>query len=279
MQEKTPKDEKKEPKKIKVLVAKTKAEKTLKTEKAEKAEKPKKVKKEKKPGLKLPVTSKFHLKPSYIVFAVFLVVFLAFFARVAIWEHNYLAAMEGSERDVVVSEVYEGEEPVETTQPTPTEVAEYKVAPDMPRYLTIPSLGITNARIVQVGLKANNEMDTPRNAYDIGWYNQSSLPGTNGVAMINAHGGNLGNGIFRNLPSIQPGAEIRVEMGDGRLYTYRVADIETKPLGDEANAYMDVAFTSPEPGKGSVTLITCTGDWWQKSQTYSHRLFVRAVLE
>lgn len=270
MQDKTIKNDKKEPKKLKIATAKSKEAKQAKAEKNEK---------EKKPGLKLPIVSKFHPKPSHIVIAVFLVVFLAFFARVAIWEHNYLAAMEGSERDVVVSEVYEGGDEVDTTQPTATEIAEYTVAADMPRYLTIPSLGITNARIVQVGLKSNNEMDTPRNAYDIGWYNQSSLPGTSGTALINAHGGNLGNGIFRNLPSIQIGAEIRVEMGDGRLYTYRVVDSETKPLGDEANAYMTTAFTSPTPGKGSITLITCTGDWWLSSQTYSHRLFVRAVLE
>lgn len=241
-----------------------------------------KAKKEKKPGLKMPLLSKFKPKASHIVIAVFAVVFLAFFARVAIWEHNYLAAMEGSERDTATNsdgEVYEGGEEVDTTPPTPTEVTEYVVAPDMPRYLSIPRLGIYNARIFQVGLKSNNEMDTPRNAYDIGWYNQSSLPGTNGTAMINAHGGNLGNGIFRNLPNIQQGAEIRIEMGDGRLYTYRVVDTATLPLGDEANAYMNTAFVSPEPGKGSITLITCTGDWWLSSQTYSHRFFARAVLE
>lgn len=266
---------KKEAKKLK-MTKKTDPKAKSATEKTAKDEK------EQKPGLKLPFFRKFHLKASHIVLAVFLVVFLAFFARVAIWEHNYLAAMEGSERDVVVSgsgEVYEGGEEVDTTQPTATQIAEYVVAPDMPRYLTIPSLGINNARIVQIGLKDNNEMGTPRSAYDIGWYNRSALPGTNNVSVINGHGGNLGNGIFRNLPNIQIGAEVRIEMGDGRLYTYRVVDTETKPLGDEANAYMDTVFTSPQAGKGSLSLITCTGDWWQASQTYSHRFFARAVLE
>lgn len=272
---------KKDSKKSKTLLlnAKNKVSAKSKIEKEAKTISPNK---EKKPGLKLPIFSKFRPKASHIIIAVFLVVFLAFFARVAIWEHNYLAAMEGSERDVVTSgdgEVYEGGDEVDTTQPTETQIAEYTVAPDMPRYLTIPSLGIRNARIVQVGLKDNNEMGTPRSAYDIGWYNQSSLPGTSGTALINAHGGNLGNGIFRNLPGIQPGAEIRIEMGDGRLYAYRVVDTVTKPLGDEANNYMSTAFTSPVPGKGSISLITCTGDWWQASQTYSQRFFARAVLE
>lgn len=242
-----------------------------------------KAEKEKKPGLKMPLVRKPHLKPSQIVLAVFLVIFLAFFARVAIWEHNYLAAMEGSERAAVTNgagEVYEGGEEVDTTPPTATEITEYKVAPDMPRYLSIPSLGITNARIIQVGIKGQNEMDTPGNIYDIGWFNQSALPGTsNGTAIINAHGGTQGVGIFRNLPKIQIGAEIRIEMGDGRLYRYYVADTATKALGDEANTYMSDAFQSPVAGKGSITLITCTGDWWQASQTYSHRFFARAVIE
>ena len=276
MQENNSKKETKKSKKLPLTAKKSDQGPNKPTDKSAKAEK------EQKPGLKLPFFRKFHLKASHIVIAVFLVVFLAFFARVAIWEHNYLAAMEGSERDAVVSgsgEVYEGGEEVDTTQPTATQIAEYVVAPDMPRYLTIPSLGINNARIVQVGLKDNNEMGTPSNAYDIGWYNKSSLPGTNEVAIINAHGGNLGNGIFRNLPSIQIGAEVRIEMGDGRLYTYRIVDTETKPIGEEANAYMNTVFTSPQPGKGSISLITCTGDWWQASQTYSHRFFARAVLE
>ena len=138
--------------------------------------------------------------------------------------------------------------------------------------------GIVNARIVEVGLKENQELATPVNIYDIGWYTGSDLPGT-GVSVMDAHGGNAGQGIFRTLPNIQTGAEIAVEMGDGRLYTYVVTDTATKALGDDANAYMNTAFTSPEPGTPSLTLITCTGDWWLQSQTYSHRFFVRALLK
>lgn len=72
-------------------------------------------------GLKLPKLRKIHLKPGYIVLGVFAVLFIAFFARVAIWEHNYIAAMEGSERDVVATteEVYDGgEEEIDDTEPT-----------------------------------------------------------------------------------------------------------------------------------------------------------------
>lgn len=232
-------------------------------------------------GLKLPKLRKIHIKPSYIILGVFLVLFIAFFARVSIWEHCYISAMEGSERDVVVSSggVYDGgEEDVDDTPVTETEKTVYTVAPDKPRYFSIPSLGISTI-VVEIGRKENREMATPTNIYHVGWYTGSSLPGTDGVTILDGHGGDAGWGIFRTLPRIQIGAEIIVEMGDGRRYTYRVVDTATKELGDDANAYMqDFAFSSPEPGVGSMTVITCTGDWWQASQTYSQRFFLRAVL-
>ena len=174
---------------------------------------------------------KIHIKPSYIILGVILTLLAAFCIRVAVWEHNYFARMEGSER--ASSGAYIDGQDVDEEKPDSTAIAEYEVAPDKPRYLTIRSLGIINARIVEVGLKENQELATPVNIYDIGWYTGSDLPGT-GVSVMDAHGGNAGQGIFRTLPNIQTGAEIAVEMGDGRLYTYVVTDTATKALGDES---------------------------------------------
>ena len=69
-------------------------------------------------------------------------------------------------------------------------------------------------------------------------------------------------------------------MGDGRKYVYRIVDTVTLSLGEEADNYMATsAFVSPERGTGSITLVTCTGDYWMSSRTYSHRFFARAILE
>jgi len=227
--------------------------------------------------MKLPSFGKISVKASWIVWGVIALLLLGFILRVAIWEHNYLARMEGSERDVPAAEYYDGGDEVDETVP---DVNEYHVAPDKPRFLSINSLGITNARIVEVGQKANGEIETPRNIYDVGWYNGdgSALPGQPGTVVMDAHGGSMGNGIFNNLPSITTGAKIIIEMGDEKTeYTYEVVDLVTKNLSD-ANDYMVVAFSSPEEGKDSLTLITCTGNWIWNKQTYSERLFVRAVL-
>lgn len=219
---------------------------------------------------------RLHIKVSQIILTVLLILLAAFCLRVAIWEHNYFERMEGSERDS--SGAYIDGQDVDEEKPDSTAIAEYEVAPDKPRYFSIPSLGILNARIVEVGVKANQELATPTNIYDVGWYTESSLPGA-GVSVMDAHGGNAGQGIFRSLPNIQIGAKITIEMGDGRLFTYIVTDTATKALGDEANDYMTTAFTSPDPNTPSLSLITCTGDWWLQSQTYSHRFFVRALLQ
>lgn len=239
-----------------------------------------------KKDMKLPLLRKIHLKPSYIICGV-LVLFLAiFFGRVALWENSYFDRMEGSDRDTPAANgtsgvIYDGGEDVDETEPTETEIANYVVAPNMPRYFSIPSLGIINARIAEVGLRSDGSVDVPRNAYMIGWYNGSVLPGEKGTSLLDAHGGDLGNGIFRTLPRIQIGAEINIEMGDGRLFTYKVVDTATRPLdgANNADAYMPIALTSPQAGTASLTLITCTGEWSQVRQTYLDRFFARAVLQ
>lgn len=230
--------------------------------------------------MKLPTWRKIHFKISHIIGAIALVLAIIFFARVAIWEHGYLKRMEGSERATSsLNAGIEGEEEVDKDEPTDTEVSEYTVAPDRPRYLNIPSIGLSQARIVEIGIKTNGELSTPYNIYDIGWYNEGGLPGSNQVVVMDAHGGAPGIGAFGNLPQIKHGDEIRIEMGDGREFTYSVVDTATKALGEEANNYMTEAFESPEEGKGSLTLITCTGVYWTSSRTYSHRFFARAVLQ
>lgn len=237
--------------------------------------------------MKLPVFRKLHIRPGYLALGGIVTILAIFFIRVALWENNYLTAMEGSERDVTTSandiSVNESNESsdVDSTEPTEQELIEYVVAPDKPRYFTIPYLGIYNKRIVEIGLKGQGEMATPYNIYDIGWYTGSGsvLPGENGVSVMNAHGGDLGYGIFRSLPKLPVGETVKIEMGDGRVFTYRVVESVRKALGEEANQYMTNAFTPVSGASNTLTLITCTGDWLDREQTYSQRLFVKAVLQ
>ena len=205
--------------------------------------------------------------------------FLIFFIRVVTFEVGYYSEKEGSERAVVetVTEEEEEEELVEE-EPTEQEVREYIVAADRPRYLTVEKLGIRNARILPMGLNNKGELDTPRNVYDVGWYDGSGKPGQGGTMIIDGHnGGPHVLGVFKNLPNLVEGDEIKVERGDGAIFRYLVVENKAVLLS-EADEYMVTAAKSPEAGKESVTLISCTGEWSQQQGTYLSRQFTRAVL-
>ena len=203
------------------------------------------------------------------------ILFLIFLIRVATFENSYYAEKEGSERAAV--EDNSDEELIEV-EPTETEVREYTVAPDRPRYLKINKLGISRARILPMGVNASGELATPNNIFDVGWYEASGKPGLGGTMIIDGHnGGPHVLGVFKNLPDLVEGDIITVERGDGLVFNYRVVENEAVALAD-ADAYMAVAARSPEPGVESVTLISCTGEWSQQQGTYLSRQFTRAVL-
>lgn len=234
--------------------------------------------------MKLPKVRRVHFKISYVIGTVIVILLCVFFGRVAIWEQDYLNRMEGSERDVTSLDI-EGEEDHDEVEPTVDEVDDYHVAAGMPRFFSIPSVDINNRRVVEVGLLAGNRLGTPYNVWNIGWYRGSAKPGDQGVSVIDAHGGRHGVAAFGNLPEVKIGDLVYVEMepeaGEtkGKIHTYQIVDTATRALGAEADDYMaTMAFSAPGDASASMTLITCTGVYYQASRTYSHRFFARAIL-
>lgn len=207
--------------------------------------------------------------------AIFGIFILVFFIRVAVFEDSYYREKEGSERAEAVAVQ---EEPLEEEAPTEEQVTEYTVAADRPRYLSIPKLGVVNARIIAVGVKSNGELGTPNNIFDVGWYEASGKPGQGKTIVIDGHnGGPHVHGVFKDLPNLVEGDIIKIERGDGKIFEYKVVENKTVALS-EADEYMKTAFKSPVSGKESVTLISCTGEWSQAQGTYLSRQFTRAIL-
>ncbi|MBR2766586.1 class F sortase [Candidatus Saccharibacteria bacterium] len=209
------------------------------------------------------------------VWALLAILLIVFLVRVLVFENNYYGEKEGSERSAAI--VNEGTD-LDETEPTDDEVKEYTVAPDRPRYLTVEKLGVKNARVLPMRVNTSGELDTPRNIFDVGWYEASGKPGQGGTLMIDGHnGGPHVHGVFKNLPDLATGDIIKIERGDGAIFNYKVVENKTVTLED-SDAYMSAAARSPEPGTESVTLITCTGEWSSKQQTYLSRQFTRAIL-
>lgn len=213
----------------------------------------------------------------WIVLGVVVTLIAVFFVRLVTWEDNYYREMEGSERDVVAKKVVEEVELVEE-KPDEEEVRVYTVSPERPRILTIDRLGVYGARVIPVGIDENGQLGTPRNIFDVGWYESSGLPGQGGTMLIDGHnGGPHVHGVFKNLPDLAVNDVIEVERGDGWTFYYSIVE-NTEVSLDESDVYMATAMRSPESGRESLTLITCSGDWSDERDTYLSRQFVRAVL-
>lgn len=210
------------------------------------------------------------------IWSVVAILFLVFLIRVLVFENHYYNEKEGSERAALnISDT--GSDLIEE-EPSENEIKEYTVAPDRPRYLSIDKLKINKSRVLPMGINAKGELDTPWNIFDVGWYEASGKPGAGGTLIIDGHnGGPHVLGVFKNTPSLTNGDIIVIERGDGEIFRYAVAENKEVSLS-EADAYMGVAARSPEPGRESVTLISCTGEWSQQQGTYLSRQFTRAVL-
>lgn len=160
------------------------------------------------------------------------------------------------------------------------EVDTYTVPATHPRYISIPKLGITNVRVMQVGVKANNELDVPKNISDSAWYEKSATPGQGyGAVLIDGHNGGITkNGVFAKLGTLRADDGITIERGDGQKFSYTVVESESMAL-DEVNATgMKKMMKSADDTKEGLSLITCDGKWIPKIQQFDRRIMLRAVL-
>lgn len=165
---------------------------------------------------------------------------------------------------------------VTATKKTQEQLQAYTVPPTHPRQLIIPTLGIS-ANVLAMGVKRDMSLDAPTNAWDVGWYQESALPGSGrGALLIDGHINDALSqpGIFYNLNRLRIGDVVQVERGDRQTLTYHVVRVEQKPT---AIVDMSLLLESVDSNKEGLNLITCGGTYDSKRQTYTHRTLVYAV--
>ncbi len=192
---------------------------------------------------------------------------------------------------------------ISTEPATPTEVDDYRVDPDKPRYMSIPAANVNKARTVALGVKnppkgsETQQLDAPTNIGDIGWYNCQINPiankrcqtpkrpgdgNTEVAALFDAHtcfSRNL-SCVFDEISKLHRGDTVTIELGDGQKLNYQVAKVEILNLAD---VDMDRAMKPLESGREGITLITCAGRYKGAIDasgvpTASKRVLVYAVL-
>ncbi|HEY4964677.1 MAG TPA: class F sortase [Candidatus Saccharimonadales bacterium] len=158
-----------------------------------------------------------------------------------------------------------------TVKPSSATVANYVVAPNLPRYLKIPRLGV-DARVFSVGVNASGALATPNNIYDTDWYNESAEPGQPGAMLIDGHISSwTAHGVFYGLKDLVAGDVLQIVRGDRTVFTYKVVKAVVYPSG---NVNMTSAMTSVVNGTPGLNLISCDGDVIPGTNLFNERIVV-----
>ncbi len=159
------------------------------------------------------------------------------------------------------------------TKPKEDEIANYTVAADKARYISIPRFE-TKARVFEVGRTAENAVDVPQNIHDTAWFDESaSLSDDDGVAFILGHvSGVQDPGIFFDMYKLVVGDRITVELGNGRVKTFEVTSREHYPV-DEVDMRKVLYEQDDRPGL-QLNLMTCSGEFNAEDVSFDHRLLV-----
>jgi sortase (surface protein transpeptidase) len=169
----------------------------------------------------------------------------------------------------------EGSMPPNTAPVSANTIANYQVAPDLPRYIRIPKLDVY-ARVLQVGVTSSGALATPSNVFDTAWYTGSAKPGDAGATLIDGHVSSwTTNGVFYGLKNLVAGDQINIEKGDGTKLNYTVVTTQAYPADKvDMSALMKPVTT----GKSGLNLITCGGKYDSKSGEFTQRIAVFAAL-
>lgn len=141
----------------------------------------------------------------------------------------------------------------------------------VPVRISIPAIGV-DAALEELGMVSTEEMETPENFDNAGWWTLGRLPGEIGPAVIAGHvDSKAGPAVFHRLPELAPGDEVVIHGEDGESRTFVVEATGQYPkdrLPDEV-----FGFSSPRP---ELRLITCGGDFDSSIGHYTDNVVVYA---
>lgn len=195
-----------------------------------------------------------------------------------VFDDDFSPSSSNNTNTIVVKETV-----VDFSIPSPSEeeVNEWTVESYLPRYMSVPSLNITNARVESLGLKGDtNQIDDPYNVWNAAWYNESAQPGADGVGIYSCHTFFAPGGLCDGFGELPLGTEITIERGDGAVFTYQIVENITMTKA-EADDYMATLFELPniDNARQGISLITCAGEYDVNSGIASHRTMVRTILK
>lgn len=164
------------------------------------------------------------------------------------------------------------QEAVPVPTPTPTPSPTPGLAPVT---IIIPKLQIQTA-VEPVGVTETGNMDVPKNAENVAWYQWGPKPSEPGNSVFAGHFDTPTGkpAIFYKLGTLETGDKIVVISENAVRSTFVVTEKATIPVDQFPNEHV---FKN-KPGK-NLNLITCGGIWDVKKKTYTDRIVVYTTLE
>ncbi len=145
-----------------------------------------------------------------------------------------------------------------------------KSAPGMPMLLTIPALGV-QTKVEYVGVDKDNNMDIPKDPFNVAWFKPGTVPGNPGNAVMDGHLDWYGvkQAVFFNLDKLKPGdrAYVRDDKGRDRAF---VVTANTTCLFNKC----PLADIYGPTASNHLNLITCAGVFNKSTQNYDKRNIV-----
>lgn len=157
-----------------------------------------------------------------------------------------------------------------TPSPTVVTVKTYGI----PLRITIPAINVDTA-VEHVGKDAQGNMDVPKDANNVAWYELGYKPGENGNAVIAGHlDTKTGSAIFYRLNDLRVGDDLTVVTDQNKKLVFTVI---------KKQIYTAESFPIPTVfGPAStplLNLITCAGVFDRTSEHYLDRVVVFTQLK
>lgn len=144
----------------------------------------------------------------------------------------------------------------------------------LPAKVSIPSIDVSS-EVEFVGLDEKKNMDVPKDAANIGWYNLGPKPGEMGSAVMAGHldDPNGDPAVFWDLKKLEAGDKIKVTDESGVTQTFEVTRVETYPFDE-----FPLKEVFADSSGIYLNLITCEGSFDKATKNYSERTVVYSEL-
>jgi hypothetical protein len=144
----------------------------------------------------------------------------------------------------------------------------------VPQRVRLPGLQV-DAPVVPVGVDDHGQVAVPADGTVVGWYRWSPAAGSAaGNTVLTGHVDTRrdGPGALFDLTDVRPGHTVAVELSDGSVVPYEVVALRDY---DKADLPVDELFDRTGPAR--LLLITCGGEFDERTRRYADNVVVTAV--